>query len=150
VKRTGPPRTDAAILVYLMTLSLGAALIGSTLYWLMRPTVYANPGLNAYRAPVPDPIIPRVARPAAEDDVVVQSAIETARRENLLLGVAAASNAQVAEPSDKPDRPIVTAVARKTRPVRAARRTPPRPKREWEPPQRAWAFQRNELDAFFR
>jgi len=31
------------------------------LYWLMRPTIVVNPGLSAYYAPRPDPLLPRIS-----------------------------------------------------------------------------------------
>jgi hypothetical protein len=139
---TTSPHADLSIVVYLLTLAAGALLIVSILYWLMQPRVYPNPGLSAYRPPRPDPIIPRVASQARDADAY-QVAIDTAKRENELYGLALQSTvaANAPTPPNDPKR-AVAAVQRKAARVRREQSRPD--------PRRAWAYRNNDFDFMFR
>jgi hypothetical protein len=51
------------------------------LYWLMRPTVFPNPGVNAYRPPTPDSTLLRIVREARDPHTL---SIAVAKRERRL------------------------------------------------------------------
>jgi hypothetical protein len=54
------------------------------LYWLMRPTVLPNPGVNAYRPPKPDSTFPRIVRDTRDPHTLsIAVAGEGARRLDL-------------------------------------------------------------------
>jgi hypothetical protein len=154
MKHAALPRAETAILIYLMTLVAGGALIASTLFWLMRPTVYVNPGLSAYKPPIADPIVPRVAQPDYRLQAA-SAATHAADRDNELMGFAAATGASPAAATAQPT-PSSIASQQRTRGARVVRRAQAKPEREkpephWNPwPQRAWAYQPNDFNASFR
>jgi hypothetical protein len=88
MERASPIRADTKILVALFVIGLTASLPFGALYWLMRPTILANPGLTSYQAPRPDPVVPRVAGGVDESYTL---SIAAAKRENELLNANAKS-----------------------------------------------------------
>src|SRR5689334_1987934 len=51
--------THSGLLGAFFLIALTGLLPAGALYWLMRPTVVVNPGLNAYQPPRPDPLFAR-------------------------------------------------------------------------------------------
>src|SRR5436190_22297242 len=84
-----PIHADAGILAGLFAIALTAAIPAGALYWLMRPTIVANPGISAYRPPKPDPLLPLVSR-ATRDPYTLS--IAAAKRENELMHADAKSS----------------------------------------------------------
>jgi hypothetical protein len=57
MQRTPHVRAGAELLGVFFIIALTGLLPAGVLYWLMRPTIVVNPGLAAYRAPRPDPLL---------------------------------------------------------------------------------------------
>jgi hypothetical protein len=62
MKERLPIRTGASILAAVFIIGVCGVVPAGALYWLMRPTVLPNPGVNAYRPPKPDSTLPRIVR----------------------------------------------------------------------------------------
>jgi hypothetical protein len=131
---------------------VGAAAIGSALYWQLRPTKYENPELTAYKMPAPAPIFPLIAHGTKDQEIAnaATAAVETAKHENELLGAAIAENSE--QHSNQLAQAQVPATnqngARQVkRSVRQASRAKVRPRSERP---REWAFQQNRYENLFR
>jgi hypothetical protein len=83
-----PIHADLRMLAALLIIAVSAALPAGALYWLMRPTILPNPGISAYRAPRPDPLLPLIARPTTDPYAL---SIAAAKRENERLRADAGS-----------------------------------------------------------
>ena len=122
--------SEAALLIYLLMATAGAAMIGGGLYAAFRPTVLPNPGLAAYRAPIPDPIVPRAA--AKDDDAErVRLTIAAVRHENELLGLEATTSFASASVDSEPIAKTPQSVKQKQKRSRQvqSRRVPEEPNR---------------------
>jgi hypothetical protein len=82
MKRSSLLRADAALAGALFLIALTAIIPAGVLYWLMQPTVIANPGLTAYRAPKPDPVVGNVQGGVRHSYAL---SLAAAKRENELL-----------------------------------------------------------------
>ena len=137
---------DAAVLIHLLVIAAVAFAIGATLHAALRPTILPNPGVSAYRAPVPEPAIPRIA---VRDDSAerLKASIATAQHENELLGMEptlafAASPGETAKaPKAQPPRTTAKQKPHRTRTVQR-RPTAPEPNR--------WAAREANWGSWFR
>jgi hypothetical protein len=87
MKERLPIRAGASILAVFIIGVCGVVPAGA-LYWLMRPTVLPNPGVNAYRPPKPDSTFPRIVRDTRDPHTLsIAVAGEGARRLDLTTGV---------------------------------------------------------------
>jgi hypothetical protein len=59
MKRKSVFRANTGLLGAFFLIALTGLTPAGVLYWLMRPTVIVNPGVSAYQAPKPDPLLPR-------------------------------------------------------------------------------------------
>jgi hypothetical protein len=76
-----PIRAGASILSAVFIIGVCGVVPAGALYWLMRPTVLPNPGVNAYRPPKPDSTLPRIVRETRDPHTLsIAVAGEGARR----------------------------------------------------------------------
>jgi hypothetical protein len=131
------------MLIYLLLVAVGGTAIGSLLYAALRPTVLINPGVTAYRPPVPAPLIPLKAIKANEAERIGLSNA-TAERENELIGldptVAFAASPTATEPLPEVQPPRV-ATQKQQRNRHAKRRNPREPNR--------WAAHGRDAESWF-
>jgi hypothetical protein len=118
-------RADAGILVALFVIMLSTTVPVGALYWLMRPTILPNPGITAYQAPRPDPVVPRVVRGVEESYAL---SITAAKRENELLNSDARSAfaaVRYTKPPAEAAAPSAKAQQKRQRSARTQRRQSP-------------------------
>jgi hypothetical protein len=131
MERAFPIRADAGIFVALFVIVLSTIVPLGALYWLMRPTILPNPGITAYQAPRPDPVVPRVARGVEQSRGVEESyalSITAAKRENELLNAEARSAfaaARDAKPPAEAAAPSAKAQQKRQRSARTQQRQSP-------------------------
>jgi len=126
--RAFPIRADAGILVALFVILLGTTVPVGALYWLMRPTILPNPGITAYQAPRPDPVVPRVVEESRGVEEPYALSITGAKRENELLNSNARSAfaaVRDAKPPAEAAAPSAKAQQKRQRSVRTQRRQSP-------------------------
>jgi hypothetical protein len=80
MKERLPIRAGANILAAVFIIVVCGVVPAGALYWLMRPTVLPNPGVNAYRPPKPDSTLPRIVRETRDPHTLSIAVAEGARR----------------------------------------------------------------------
>jgi hypothetical protein len=97
--RLEAPHADIAILLYLVCVTGVLALIIGALFWLMRPTVFPNPGVVSHKPRPQAFAFHMLATTSSKEMEMERTAIASAEQQNAEQGLASSSTPTVSRPA---------------------------------------------------